>query len=176
MTAERREAVLRALWPDGAGRGASVWAVLDGARDPAIHAALVESRLEFRCLYAGRLPRLLELNAPQLVELVPTNRLTLRWIDEGWGRAWGVFIRIADPSNLRHHLRKNLLAQDEDGHRLLFRWYDPRVLRTYLPTCTADEARRFFGPAEAFATEDADGGLRTWRLAELLRPPARPAA
>ena len=90
----------------------------DCARDPAVYAALIDSRLEFRCLYSGRLPRELEMAAPQLVELLPGHRLTQRVLGEGWGRSWGVFMRIDDPSN-----------QDESGRQLLFRFYDPRVLR-----------------------------------------------
>jgi len=157
MTPDRRDAVLRALWPGGAASGASVWAVLDGARDPQIYLALLESRLDFRCLYSGRLPRLLEMNAPHLVELLPGHRLTERLLGDGWGRSWGVFLRVVDPSNLRHHLRKFLVVQDEGGRRLVFRWYDPRVLRAYLPTCNGDDLQTVFGPVTSYLAEDSDG-------------------
>lgn len=157
MTPEQRDVVVRALWPEGAKSKLGVWAVLDGARDAKVYLALLESRLEFRCLYSGTLPRALEIAAPQLVELTPNSRLLSRWLDEGWGQSWGVFIRIADPANLRHHLRKFLKVQDEEGRRLLFRYYDPRVLTAYLPTCLADEHDLFFGPVHSFVAE-ADGG------------------
>ena len=55
--------------------------------------------------------------APHLVELSPTNRLIGRWLDEGWGQSWGVFLKIDDAANLRHHLRKFLKVQDEGGRR-----------------------------------------------------------
>ncbi|CAD5367190.1 conserved hypothetical protein [Rubrivivax sp. A210] len=159
-----RERLQQALFPSGSSLGTtrslSVWAVLDGARDPAIHRALFESRLEHRCLFTGRgglLSRELELAAPQLVELPPGHALGLRLLDEGWGQSWGIWLRIADPSNLRHHLRTLLRVQDEDGQRMLFRWYDPRVLRLYLPTCTPDELRQFFGPIDSLMLE-AEGG------------------
>ena len=157
MDTAQREAILHALWPAGAARAASVWAVLDLARDRRIHALLLESRLEFLCLYSGRLPRELELAAPHLVELLPGHRFVERLLDEGWGRSWGVFVKIDDPSNLRHHLRKFLKVADESGRRLLFRYYDPRVLRGYLPSCRSDELREFFGPVRAFLTESTDG-------------------
>jgi hypothetical protein len=156
MTASRREQIENLLWPAGAPRG-SVWAVLDLARDARIHAALLESRLEFLCLYAGRLPRELELAAPHMVELLPGHRLLDRVYGEGWGRSWGVAVRIADPTVLRRHLRKLLKVRDEAGRSLIFRWYDPRVLRTYLPTCTPEELRQFFGPVEAWLGESAGG-------------------
>ncbi len=157
MTGEERDSLMQTLWPQGAKSRLGVWGILDCARDPAIYLALLESRLEFRCLYSGTLPRALELNAPHLVELFPANRLTTRWLAEGWGDAWGVMLQIADPSNLRHHLRKFLKVRDESDRRLLFRYYDPRVLRAYLPTCLPDEAAAVFGPISSFVVE-APGG------------------
>lgn len=172
MTPEQRELILQALWPEGAKSKLSVWGILDCARDPKIYLALLESKLEFRCLYSGRLPRELEMVAPHLVELSPSNRLTARWIDEGWGRAWGVMLKIADPANLRHHLRNFLRVRLEDRRRMLFRFYDPRVLRIYLPSCTPEERARFYGPVAAYLAEEgggngllelpASGALRRW--------------
>ena len=37
---------------------------------------------------------------------------------------------------------------------MAFRYYDPRVLRAYLPTCNSEELRTVFGPIECFRTED----------------------
>ena len=122
------------------------------------------------------LPRALEMAAPQLVELLPGHRLTNRLLDEGWGRSWGVFLRTTDASNLRHHLRKFLRVQDERGRNLLFRYYDPRVLRAYLPTCRTEDLRQLFGPVASYFAEAANGqallefelgstGLRTRRIA-----------
>ncbi|MCV2355939.1 DUF4123 domain-containing protein [Paucibacter sp. B2R-40] len=158
MSPAQREQIMQTLWPKGATSSKmSVWAILDCARDPKIYLALLASRLEFRCLYSGKLPRELEMVAPQLVELHPGNRLTAQLLDEGWGNAWGVFLKTADPVNLRHHLRKFLKVQDEDGRRLLFRYYDPRVLRVYLPTCTKAELAQLFGPVVSYFSESEGG-------------------
>jgi hypothetical protein len=140
-----------------------VWGVLDCARDPRIYRALLESRLEFRCLYSGKLDRLLEMNAPHLVELFPTNRLIHTWIDEGWGQSWGIFIRIADSSNLRHHLRKFLKVRDPQGRMLLFRYYDPRVLGVYLRSCNDVELLQFSGPIHSWCAETENGALLEWK-------------
>jgi hypothetical protein len=155
-----KDAILKALWPSPAQPNQpalSVWGVLDCARDPRIYSALLESRLEFRCLYSGKLDRLLEVNAPHLVELFPTNRLIHTWIDEGWGQSWGIFIRIADSSNLRHHLRKFLRVQDEGGRKLLMRYYDPRVLGMLLRAFTTEQRTEFNGEINSFLEEE-DGG------------------
>jgi len=169
MAAALPQQIEHALWPPG-GAAASVWAVLDLARDRRIHAALLESRLEFLCLYSGRLPRELELAAPHIVELPRGHRLLDRLLGEGWGDSWGIFARIEDPTLLRRHLRKFLKVRDEDGRRLLFRYYDPRVLRRYLPTCTADELRQFFGPVQSYYTEGEQGTtLQEFSFAGSLR-------
>jgi hypothetical protein len=154
-----KDAILKALWPAAQPNqpALSVWGVLDCARDPRIYRVLLESRLEFRCLYSGKLDRLLEMNAPHLVELIPTNRLIHTWIDEGWGQSWGIFIRIADSSNLRHHLRKFLRVQDESGRKLLMRYYDPRVLGMLLRVFTTEQLDEFNGEIHSILEEEHGG-------------------
>lgn len=178
MNEERRAQIMQALWPDGGTQAKlSVWAILDCARDPRIYTALLASQLEFRSLYSGRLPRELDMVAPQLVELLPGNRLSAQLLDQGWGLSWGIFLQTEDPLSLRHHLRQFLKVQDEDGRRLLFRYYDPRVLRTYLPTCSEPELRRFFGPITRLLMEAAGGaGLEAFELrqGQLVRPNLQP--
>jgi hypothetical protein len=39
---------------------------------------------------------------------------------------------------------------------MYFRYYDPRVLGVFLPTCTLDELRAFMGPLQALAVGDPD--------------------
>lgn len=149
--------MISALWPPGSPAGTSVWAILDCARDERIFAALRNSRLDYRCLYSGRLPRELEVVAPHLVEVAPTHAFTPHLIEMGWGKSWGVFLRIKDPANLRHHLRGFLRVRDESGRRLIFRYYDPRVLRIYLPACRPDELRTVFGPIGSYLAEGESG-------------------
>lgn len=129
------------------------WAVLDCARDPQIYLALLASGLEFRGRYSGKLPRALEMNAPQLVELLPGHRLTTRLLDEGWGKPWGLFLTTDNPTRQRDHLRRWLKVSDEAGRRYLFRFYDPRVLPAWLKSATTKRFARFFGPIERIVTE-----------------------
>jgi hypothetical protein len=129
---------------------------LDCARDERIYYALRNSRLDYLCLYSGPLPRELEVTAPYLVEVAPTSTFTPTLIEMGWGNSWGVFLRIKDSLNLRHHLRGFLRVRDESGRILIFRYYDPRVLRAYLPTCRPDELRTVFGPIASYLVEGED--------------------
>jgi Domain of unknown function (DUF4123) len=157
MDTRTRDSIISALWPSDVRNPPSVWALLDLARDPRIYQVLFQSRLEFLCLYSGRLPRRLELAAPHMVELLPRHPLVDRLVDEGWGRSWGVFVKIHDPTGLRRHLRRFLKVRDEEGRELLFRFYDPRVLRLYLPTCRRDELAQVFGPVMSYLTEGPGG-------------------
>lgn len=150
------EHLASALW-SGSLPGASLWAVLDCARDERIVHALHLSRLDYRCLYSGRIPPTLEEVAPHLVELPRSSAFATRLLTEGWGRSWGIFVETTEPENLRYHLRKLLRVQDERGGLLLFRFYDPRVLRVYLPTCRTEELRALFSGIDRFHLESADG-------------------
>jgi Domain of unknown function (DUF4123) len=141
------------LWPLGDSTPGSVWAVLDCARERRIYRELAVSRLDYQCLYSGNLPTALKVVAPHMVELGPRYGFTSRLLSEGWGRSWGLFVRINDSTQLRHHLRKFLRVKTEDGRALLFRYYDPRVMRRYLPTCTPEELEQVFGPITAFLME-----------------------
>ena len=54
------------------------------------------------------------------------------------------------------HFRKFLLVTTEPDKEFFFRFYDPRVLRIFLPTCDVKQLREFFGPVEKFICEDED--------------------
>ena len=65
---------------------------------------------------------------------------------------------------LRKHLR-GFVVKDQRNRRLVFRYYDQRVLKVYLPTCTGDELETVFGPIERFWTENAAGdGWHEFRI------------
>jgi Domain of unknown function (DUF4123) len=158
VTAPRVEQILRRLWPtDFPTPRTELFAILDGARDPSICRTLEASTLDYRCLYAGALPRALVAVAPYLVHLHAHAPFTRWLIEQSWGRSWGVFLHSAATlDELRRHLRRFLRVKDERGRRLLFRYYDPRVLRAYLPTCTPAELAAVFGPIDRFCVESAD--------------------
>lgn len=148
------EAIVETLW---AASGEDVYAVLDAARDPAIVAKLVASDIPYTCLYEGRIPRELADVAPYLVKLRREHRFTRQLLESAWGKSWGIFARApADLESLRRHLRRLLRVTDPQGRTLIFRYYDPRVMRVYLPTCTTGELDAVFGPLTAYFVEDED--------------------
>jgi len=172
------------LWPDGPRQ--NVWMILDGARSIDVFRMLIECHLEYTCLYSGPLSPELEIAAPYLVQLDHGYRDTHRFIRRAWGESMGVFFKSETSlKKLRRHLREFLVVRDEKGRRMVFRYYDPRVLRVYLPTCYASELRTVFGPIECFWTESEspekmlefrfrDRALEQRTLAIGLNAPVRP--
>jgi hypothetical protein len=142
----------------GIGPAEPLYAVLDGARDSRIRGWVLDTRLPAWCLYRGELPPALENASPWLVRLVPGHPALDSFLLR-WGSAWGILLACAAPSReLRRHLRRFLRVRTEEGRILAFRYYDPRVLRAYLPTCTAEEIAAFFGPVSTFVAEEEGGG------------------
>ena len=113
---------------------------------------LDELQPEYLCLYAGELaPDMAEV-APYLISLHRGDAFTEWLLSEGKGKSWGIFItaNVAIQA-LYRHFRRFLMVQTEDGEKLYFRYYDPQVLRVYLPTCTDEELDQVFGPVQGFA-------------------------
>jgi hypothetical protein len=150
------------LWPDGDHpKGPQVHWLLDGARDPGIVGLLRAGGLEYTCLFSGPLHPELQAAAPYLVHLAAGSPTTERLLRRGWGRAWGILTVAAPDVTLvqqRLHFKKFLRVRSEDGRELAFRYYDPRVLNVYLPTCTADEFHTLLGPLGALIAEQPGGG------------------
>jgi hypothetical protein len=48
------------------------------------------------------------------------------------------------------------MVKTEEGEELYFRFYDPRVLRIFLPTCDREQLKDFFGPVDYYLCEDED--------------------
>lgn len=147
--------VIERLWrPDAPGGKPEVCVLLDAARDPRIYPLIRRCRLDFRCLYQGELHPALAAAAPYVVNLAPRSVFTRELIEAGWGGSWGIFLRSpAILQELVRHFRQFLTVKDEAGKVFFFRFYDPRVLRVYLPTCNAADVRSLFGPVELFSLE-----------------------
>lgn len=87
--------------------------------------------------------------APYLVCVDPA---VLNWIVATlWKEPWGIFAAAeANLEIVRTHFRKFLTVEMPDGKQVYFRFYDPRVLRLFLPTCTLEQLREFFGPVGCY--------------------------
>ena len=138
--------------------GESLYAILDAARAMEIAYRLQNSLVEHESLYRGRKEETLWHVAPYLVRCEREDEFFQWVVTQGWGDSWGIFLTSsANLEELRKHFRQFLmvtLEDDEEGEKeVYFRFYDPRVLRIHLPTCTAEEIEQFFGPVTSFSME-----------------------
>ena len=136
-----------------------LYAVLDTARDRRILELLRESVEEHHSLYDGIEGETMAHVAPYLVRLEGDSRLLAALTREGWGRRWGSYLTSAQPlKSVRRHLRRYLMVErDADRERVYFRFYDPAVLRVFLPTTTVLQRAELFGALDQFLFEGEQG-------------------
>lgn len=142
--------VLAALWPRGGERN-EVYAVLDGARDRRIENLLRIWGLEHTCLYGEAIGPELRNAAPFLVRLERGGETTEQLIERAWGNAWGVFAVAPAGTGMRkveRHCKRLLRVLDERGEVMLFRYYDPRVMRVFWVCASPGQMRDMIGPLE----------------------------
>jgi len=136
------------------GADESLYAILDAARHSDVPSLLKWANVEHECLYMGQSREKLWYVAPYLLKLETASDFLKLLLEQGWGKSWGIFLTSqSDLEQLHKHFRHFLLVKGEDDKDFYFRFYDPRVLRVYLPTCTAEEAKEFFGPIGSYLAE-----------------------
>lgn len=136
-----------------------IFALIDAAREKTVPRIVTEAGPDAISLYRGRRADRLASAAPYLVRM-DKNRIG-RFASELWGQGTGVlFGSTASMEELRAHFRRLLIVENEARETLYFRFYDPRVLRVFLPSCTPSQARRFFGPVAWFIAETKSNAAR----------------
>lgn len=136
----------------------NLYAVIDAARSPIIHPLLQQCGEPHVPLFTLEgLPEDLKAYAPYLAQLAPGSVLLQQLVLQGWGDHWCIYLSTPlSFEDVRVHLKKFLMVKLDD-REVFFRFYDPRVLRVYLPAITPHEAERFFGGVRAFFCADAEG-------------------
>jgi len=156
---DEADALLTALRAGlAAAPGMRLYAVIDGAQ--AVELAVIARQLGHAVftLFSGAAAGGLAHVGPCLVVLDDAAPFLPRW-RAACGRNAGILLQSeAAPEPLSAHLRQIFVVTDESNQEFFFRYYDPRVLRVFLPTCTGDELRAFFGPVTRWIAEDAEAG------------------
>jgi len=167
------------LWPLDA-EGIHIYAVVDCARDEELYPLICRfGPQDATCLFSGDQPRELEAVSPYLVRLTHGDPATRALLLDFWGQSAFIVVHGVDPIDVtRRHLKTFLQARMPDGEVTLFRFYDPRVMRVFLPTCDAAQLEQIFGRLLKVLTEDETGNhIVHWsvnaryRLKEIAYPP-----
>lgn len=144
---------------------ANVYAVLDGASVEGLRMKLYQMSPPYYCLFRGQLTPDVEEVAPYVIGLVPEAPFTEWVLEECFGKHWGVFALSRNSiTEMRRHFRSLLTVHDETGKPMIFRFYDPRVMQNYLPTCNSGELETFFGKVDMYFAEDGDRSLSSFRI------------
>lgn len=149
--------------------GGYLYAILDSTDSPAVPEKAKEAGEEHAVsLFRGSAEEDCWAVAPYLFRV---DEALLTWIhDTFWEQPWGVFVMSKTGfEELRRHFRHFLLVQLPDGERWFFRFYDPRILKVYLPACNEQETEYFFGPVRGFALNDPDT-QKLWLVHKAANP------
>ncbi|OEU69944.1 MAG: hypothetical protein BA864_00715 [Desulfuromonadales bacterium C00003093] len=158
MASPQIDRIISQLWLPVEGQAPQkVYALVDTARSESIYPKIIGAKVKRVCLHRGKMAEELAWVAPYLVELQREDPFTQWLLDSSWGKSRCVFVRSSATLNeLKRHFRTFMTVYDEEGKSFFFRFYDPRVLRVYLPTCNAAEIKTVFGPVESFVVEEED--------------------
>jgi hypothetical protein len=122
------------------------YAITDAARDDAIVQFVQQNSDIVHCLYRGDTAIRLANYAPYLFRIGLGDNAIHRFLTEGWGQSWYILLASTSPIEaILIQLRKTLIVRSEAGKDLYFRFYDPRVLRSYLPLCSQGDIAKLMG-------------------------------
>ncbi|MCX6270597.1 MAG: DUF4123 domain-containing protein [Bacteroidetes bacterium] len=113
--------------------------------------------IRFDTLIQGKNKDLIIRYGPFLFDIQDNIQFKNWYFEQGWGDSWGVLVYSSeDQKSIVKHLGGLLLSKTPNGRDRYFRFYDPRVLRKYLPGCDKNQLKDFFGSIDYFITEDED--------------------
>lgn len=115
---------------------------------------------EYFSFYLGKIEQSLSMVAPYLFTFNPNTEFGNWYMLNGYGNSWGMIVGSENNTKtLLKHFRHFLMVKKEDGEKLYFRFYDPRVLRVFLSTCDRRQLMDFFGSVDYFICEDENPEL-----------------
>lgn len=136
-----------------------LYAILDACKQPLVPPKMNElGASRGVSLFKGTAKEVYSAFAPYLVQV---DGALLDWIRESLSKTpWGIFLLTnrRELAVLFAHLQPLLFPRLSDGKLWLLRFYDPRVLETYLTSCTMEQLRAFYGPVRALGIAEETGG------------------
>ena len=150
---------------------------MDAARAEMNLYTAIELNPNHQSLYKGSAEEDLAGVAPYLFTIKENTPFADWYFKEGFGKSWGILLFAnAAFEDVYKHFRKFLLVKTEDGQQLYFRFYDPRVLRIFLPTCDSSQLKELIGPVRHFLVESEKSKeiLQFWHENGILKTKVLP--
>jgi Domain of unknown function (DUF4123) len=134
------------------------FALVDTARDPSLHGLVTQCK-DQHCLIGGDVAAVLAPTLPYIVRLNNEEPLAVAWRGKGAGQSWGILLQSAGSlDQMRLHFKKFINARLPDGTLALFRFYDPRVFRTYIRAALPEERLPWFKGVVRYSVESTQAG------------------
>ena len=131
---------------------------------PELPKRLYETNTPNYCLFRGELEPDVAYAAPYVAILVPNSPFADWVFSESPGKHWGIFAHCRySIKEMRRHCRALVNVYDEKGTPLIFRYYDPRVLRDFYQVATPRQRDEILAGLVDVTLESAEG--RPLRLA-----------
>lgn len=136
----------------------NLYGIIDSARDEDVFRHLITGYVQYRSLFQGTMDEQSYGVSGFLVDCKKESLLFQWMTKDSWGNSCCIFFTSKSSfDELFSHFQKFNRVYLEDDEVVLFRYYDPRVLRVYLPTCNRNEIEIFFGDVISFFAENNNG-------------------
>jgi hypothetical protein len=143
------------------------YALIDASQSPDIAVLLEAFDSPARCLFDADVGEDLGEVAPWLVELTRFDDAWDWYVEEGYGKNWGILIHSRlELARLKTQLKRFLKITDEKGESFFFKYYRPKHLNAFLPVFDTVQMASFMKGIETiFAESDKDANkLHQYRL------------
>lgn len=124
-----------------------LYMLLDAAQDRRILPALENSLHTRACLFSEeQISSELKAVSPFLVKIKKIDAFVMWCLSEGLHQHWMIFFTSPEihVSELKLHFKRFSHVNSTDGKQLFFRYYDPRVLPTFLAVSDQRDRLEFF--------------------------------
>lgn len=140
------------------------YALLDACDEPVVPPWAAAHGERAVCLYDGATADDYWDTAPYLLQL--DNELYERIRSGLKGRFWGwLFEAPVDLAAAKWHWKRFVRVRDEQGSEFFFRFYDPRVVRTFLGAADISDQELFLGPVRSLLVVGDGAAPRLWMSA-----------
>lgn len=135
-----------------------LYGIIDAAQDERIYPLLKKKADIYLSLYNNDVNESLKSAGPVLFQFRQNDILSAWLIIHGQFNNWFILFASLGVTmiDMRRHFKRFAMVEAPNGKHMYFRYYDPRVLRNYLPSCNEEERKYIFGRFAVFWAQSQD--------------------